>query len=367
LSEDAVKERRPRWLGRRRLYAGGALMVLAPIGVSGCASDKGGKDAIAIAPADVVADAPDGFGADPIAIAPYDPGVLDSPDLPPIAIAPADFGADPGEDVPPIAIAPYDMFAGDPGEDVPPIAIAPYDPGIADPGEDVPPIAIAPFDAGQPASCKTDADCAQDRFCRQTVISVVPVECVDAPDGVCECMPVACDVADPVCPEGSTCKEADGAATCVRDVATPEPGGYMAECLADADCLQEYFCEQTMFCIAPGIAQPFALPVSCNAKNCVPRTCAETSACPEGSTCVPLEFGGKTLCVRDVGLIPGGFAGACLADNSKKCISDLYFCYQPMCIVACPSSCMPAGCKTDADCKDGQTCADTGVGMVCTR
>jgi len=49
-----MKERRTRGFGRRRLYTGGALMVLAPIGVSGCASDKG---AIAIVPADVVVDA----------------------------------------------------------------------------------------------------------------------------------------------------------------------------------------------------------------------------------------------------------------------------------------------------------------------
>ena len=47
-------DRRPRWLDRRRLYTGGAMMILAPLGLAGCVDDPATD--IAVAPADAQSD-----------------------------------------------------------------------------------------------------------------------------------------------------------------------------------------------------------------------------------------------------------------------------------------------------------------------
>ncbi len=275
----AQASRRPRWMDRRRMYTGGALMILAPLGLTGCAKDDG-KD-MADAPADIVADRPDmpdGW-VDPeiIAIAPpFDPGPIDAwPEM--------------------IAIAPFDPGPGD----LPPemIAIAPFDPGPSDAPPDI--IAIAPFDPG------TD---------------VSPV---------------------------------------------PALGGFLAPCVADADCGQEYFCEVALFCIAPA--------PGCNEPICIPKPCGTNDACPEGAVCFPydLKSSGSTMkvCAR---LTPPlvGLGQRCA--SAQDCASPQHFCreYCPpglFCIapteVCLPIVCDPAG----TPCPEGATCADVGITTACVK
>jgi len=278
------------------MYTGGALMILAPLGLTGCPKDHDDKD---LGPADLVADRPDlpdGW-VDPevIAIAPpFDPGSVDGPPEM-IAIAPWDPGP---PDVTPdiIAIAPFDLGP----TDVPPdlIAIAPFDPGTKDAPPDL--IAIAPFDpgpdapplppaAGFGAPCLQDTDCSQEFFCEVGMICIVP-----APGcGDMVCLPRACGT-DDKCPAGSTCMAYDrkmsGSTmkTCVR-IGDGIPGDLLQRCASDADCNSPlHFCRDGC---PPDVACIVAVDV------CLPIPCDPAApACPEGSACQ--EAGITTACVK---------------------------------------------------------------------
>lgn len=285
-------ERRPRWLDRRRLYTGGAMMILAPLGLVGCVDDPATD--VAVTPADALADhvqRPDGW-IDPevIAIAPpFDPGSVDGP--PEIlAIAPYDIVQDPG---------PADA-SPEVGPDA--IAIAPFDPG-SDPVTDaLPPdiFVIAPYDPGSdvqppPASgkfldpCLVDEQCSQEYFCRNTVMCIVPAPGCDQP----ACVPQNCGV-DDQCPEGSYCYPYDGRMsgstmkTCVR-VGQDVPGDLGMRCASDDECASPlHFCRDScppdMMCILPVDA---CLPIPCD--KAAPQ-------CPDDATCEDIGF--TTACVK---------------------------------------------------------------------
>ena len=255
--------RRPRWLDRRRLYTGGAMMILAPLGLTGCPGD-GDKDKSDV-PSDIVADRPDmpdGW-VDPevIAIAPpFDPGPVDAwPEL--------------------IAIAPFDPGPADLSPDV--IAIAPFDPG-----PDVTPV---PPSGGFQAACVVDGDCSQEYYCTNEAICIVAVPGC----GIPACMPKACGASD-ACPDGSTCLPYDNKSagstmkTCVRQP-TKVAGGYWAPCASDAACTSpQQFCRDgcpaDTFCI---VATEVCLPIVCDPAG---------TPCPDGSTCA--NVGITTACVK---------------------------------------------------------------------
>ncbi len=364
--------RRPRWLRRRKLYAGGALMVLAPFG-AGCDEATNAQDVIAIAPSDVVADAPNDYvNFEGVAIAPWDPGKVD------IAIAPdlnGENAKDPGQPEV-IAIAPWD-----PGPEA--IAIAPHDVGLDDGGPiaimpwDAGPeiIAIAPFDSGPtdvaPQACFVEGDwCDADTMCQAQAMCVVPTACC----GGCECKPVACNpLVTGSCPDPTICQDdGNGKGHCTRNNVKPAPGGFMAVCTTDAECLQEYFCQQTIFCIAPAPGGKMANP--CNQMNCVPMSCDPTTpSCPDGATCIPYGAPNSagahpTTCVRDVGVAAGGYGTKCA--NSKDCVGTQYQCVDTcpgMCIVAV-DACVPVTCDiTKPACDTGSTCTNVGVTDVCVK
>lgn len=291
-------DRRPRWLDRRRLYTGGAMMILAPLGLAGCVDDPATD--IAVAPADAQSDhvvRPDGW-IDPevIAIAPpFDPGSVDAPPEI-IAIAPYDIVQDPGAaDVPPdglppdlIAIAPYDPGpdpAPDPGpsDAMPPdlYVIAPYDPG--------PDVAPPPASGKFMDPCLADAECSQEFFCQNTVMCIVPAPGCNEP----ACVPRACG-ADDQCPEGAYCYPYDGRMsgstmkTCVR-IGEDVPGDLGTRCTSDEQCTSPlHFCRDScppeMMCILPVEA---CLPIPCD--KAAPQ-------CPDDATCEDVGF--TTACVK---------------------------------------------------------------------
>ena len=365
--------RRPRWLRRRKLYAGGALMVLAPFG-GGCDEAATGQDAVAVAPTDIVADAPNDYvNYEGVAIAPWDPGKVD------IAIAPdlnGDNANDPGQPEI-IAIAPWD-----PGPEM--IAIAPADVGVDDGGPiaimpwDAGPevIAIAPFDSGPtdvaPQACFVEGDwCDADTVCQAQAMCVVPTDCC----GGCECKPLSCNpLVAGACPDPTTCQDdGNGKGHCTRNNVKPAPGGFMAVCTTDAECLQEYFCEQTMFCIAPAPGAKMA-PPACGQMNCVPVACdLAAPACSNGATCMPYGFGTAgaqfPTCIRNAGGVEGGFFAKC--SNTKPCAAQ-YQCQSScptgmMCIVA-TEVCLPVPCDiTKGDCDVGSTCTSVGITDVCVE
>jgi hypothetical protein len=379
---------KPRWLRRRRLYAGGALMVLAPVG-AGCDIAKPATDVPADPGTDVVDVAPDGF-PEAVAVAPWDPGPVD------IAIAP-DLNGDPGfPEV--IAIAPFDpgteaiAIAPDigPGDPQPEwIAIAPVDVGPADTYDG--PMVIMPYDAGptdvvqQP--CLVEGEwCDAGTVCQAQAICIVPTPCC----GGCKCEPMPCNTLySDQCPEGSTCVVDSGTkGHCVRGGNTKPPGGFYAECTSDAECLQEYFCQQTMFCIAPAPGSGEKVPIACGQMNCVPWSCENGQACPAGSECVP--YGGPfydlpaipgmpdapalpalpKTCVRAPGKVPAGYGAAC---NSKACIAAQYRCQDTaMCILptdCCLCECLPVPCNltSPVSCTKDETCTDVGITTVCVK
>lgn len=353
-----LKKRR----NRRKLYAGGALMVLAPMGVAGCGADQNDPvDAVDVGPVDVVSEAPDGYvDPDVIAIAPFDPGVLDLdvPEL--IAIAPTDLGP---PDV--VAIAPFDPGPADPGPpDV--IAIAPFDPGPADPGSS---------DVAKPGDpCFPEGSlCSDTLVCQPQAICIVATDCC----GGCACEEVPCNPANPWCPPGMECTKVDGEDICVSKPPASHPGGFMEPCQANEECLQEYFCEQTMFCIAPPPGDGEAPADNpCNQKNCVPMACygPDKNECPDGSLCLP--YGGDDLipntlktCVRqDPGA--GGYGADCT--NGKSCLSDQYFCQDIpiICILPCgpQSMCLPKPCDiVKPDCPPDSACVNVGITDACVK
>lgn len=363
---------------RRKLYAGGTLMVLAPMGVTGCGTEQAGDtDAVAVVPVDVVSDAPDGYvDPDVIAIAPFDPGQLDLdvPEL--IAIAPADPGT---AEV--IAIAPMDPGPQDPGNPPEVIAIAPFDPGPQDPGNPPEVIAIAPMDTGstdvvQPGdSCYPEGvPCSDDLVCQAQAICIVATECC----GGCTCEPMNCNPANPWCPPGMECTEVDGKDICTSNPPQEHPAGFMEPCDTNEECLQEYFCEQTMFCIAPppGDGEAPSDDNPCNQKNCVPMACygPEKDQCPTDSICVPYgDFmgmpgeGSINTCLRDAGEIPGGYGASC--NNSKECLADQYFCHSGMvmCILPC-TVCLPLKCgPEEPKCPPDSTCENVGITNACVK
>ena len=224
----------PKWLKRRKLYAGGAMMVLVPFG-GGCAKNeqpKGQPDAKQ--PGETVqADLPDGYVApEVIAIAPpWDPGpietVLDAvekndpllPEVGPEVIGPADVQdvTDPFEPPEVMAIAPPPDIV-DPGKPPEIMVIAPVQ-DVLDPGHAPEVIAIAPPpDATGPKACEREGEwCTDELLCQAQTICIVPTECC----GGCLCEPVPCNPSKPVCPEGSKCvKDSDTTGHCVR---TEEP------------------------------------------------------------------------------------------------------------------------------------------------
>ncbi len=360
-----VKKRRH----RRKLYAGGAMMVLAPLGMAGCDVEKAVPLDQVPAGQDVVGEAPDGYvQPDAIVIAPFDPGPLDVDVREFVAIAPIDDGF-PHE----VAIVGEPFDGPDMGKPEA-MVIAPFDPGPSDPGpEDVTAIAIAPVDVGRPETvdpgtpCEKEGTwCSEDLMCQAQAICIVPTPCC----GGCACEPVPCNPADPVCPPGSECLAEGNQGHCVQQP-VPKPGGFMAPCKTDDDCLQEYFCQQTIFCIAPAPGDGQAPSDFCNQKNCVPVPCTfEDTQCPEGSKCVGYGtnvFPGIVTCVRDVGKVPGGFGDAC--SNSKDCLSDQYLCHsgQVMCVVPC-DVCQPLACdEGQEECPPGSECQDVGITTVCVK
>jgi hypothetical protein len=358
-----------RWLTRRKLYAGGALMVLAPFAGAGC--DEAAKDADAAGPADAPDAAPADFPADyvapeVIAIAPpWDPGPLDVQEL-----------IDPWTPPEVIAIAPpQDVIAPDQPPEI--IAIAPPPQDVAQPEA----IAIAPFDAG-PQPCFPEGSwCSDDLMCRPQAICIVPTDCC----GGCECEPVPCNPAKPSCPEGSYCvDDGNSKGHCVLGTPpAPQKGGFMDTCLADDDCLQEYFCEQTMFCIAPPPGDGNAKPAGCNEKNCVPMPCKSMMdpACPAGSQCVPYGLDTKKLhevptgpftCGRGIPGGPGTLFDGC--DNSKSCASDQYRCIEvpgcafgAMCILPVDPHYLCVPIKCGEGCPEGTACEHVGIDEICVK
>ncbi|MBI5532482.1 MAG: hypothetical protein HY898_07195 [Deltaproteobacteria bacterium] len=185
---------------RRRLYTGGALMVLAPIGVASCGGSTSTEDKVA----------PQDASADP------------SADSKPLSDAPPEvIAVVPYEDVAPpdaMAIAPADVIVSEPAVDQSnpeasfdgPIAIAPY-PDASDEVWDGP-MAIMPVpdtgaEGGKGAFCKNDNDCESSLFCDQPM-------CVIACDPSCQ--PHPCDPQNPKCDAGSTCEQVGGENLCVR-------------------------------------------------------------------------------------------------------------------------------------------------------
>ncbi len=278
------------------MYTGGALMLLAPMGLTSCLLDEhldqGERDK------DLVADrpeVPDGW-VDPevIAIAPpFDPGVDDvMPEM--IAIAPYDPGP---QDAPPdiYVIAPFDEGPYDAPPEM--IAIAPYDVGPQDAPPDV--LFIAPYDPGPEtqqgpqqgflAPCFDDTDCSQEYFCEVGMICIVP-----APGcGETLCLPRRCGT-DDQCPAGSVCmpydRKMDGSTLkyCVR-YGEGVPGDLFQRCGSDADCgSAQHFCRDTcppdMMCI---VATEACIPIVCD---------PDKPGCPDGSTCQ--DVGITTACVK---------------------------------------------------------------------
>lgn len=374
-------DRRPRWLRRRNLYAGGALMVLAPF-AGGCDNGGGGADAVAVAPADIVEqhEVPDGYvPPEVIAIAPpFDPGPLDvqeliDPDAPPelIAIAPP---PDPGPEADVLVIAPVDVGEAQDvaNPDLPPEVIAIVAP-------DVGPVDAGPGETQEGDPCFIEgARCSGDLWCTAQAICVVPTDCC----GGCRCEPWPCNPDKPSCPDGAVCEEqTDGKGRCVAEETPPVPGkgGFMADCQHDEDCLQEYFCEQTMFCIAPPPGYDGPPPDgACGARNCVPVPCND-GGCPEGSLCVPypvpLHPGpgvpDEKTCVRHP-LEKGEFGQDC--EESGTCPSDQYQCVKLdgcppplMCIMPVDPQylCLPIACGDG--CPEGTECKDVGIGEVCVK
>jgi hypothetical protein len=282
-SEGTARSRlRPRWLDRRRLYTGGAMMILAPLGLTGCPADDD-KDKVDV-PVDVVADRPDmpdGW-VDPevIAIAPpFDPGQIDYVWPEAIAVAPYDQGP---MDAPPdvIAIAPFDVGPTDAPPEM--IAIAPFDPG-----SDAPPVQPK---GGFKAACVVDGDCIQEYVCANEAICIAPVPGC----GIPACMPLACGAND-ACPEGSVCFPYDNKRsgstmkTCIRQPAQV-PDGFADKCapIADTCSSPQNFCRDAcppdIFCIAATDA-------------CLPIVCEPDGApCPSGSTCE--DVGIASACVK---------------------------------------------------------------------
>lgn len=357
-----VKKRRH----RRKLYAGGAMMVLAPLGMAGCDVEKAVPLDQVPPGQDLVGEVPDGYvPPDAIAIAPFDPGPLDVDVREFIAIAPIDDGF-PHE----IAIVGEPFGQPDVGEPEA-MVIAPFDPGPSDPGPaDTTEIALAdvtqPETVGPGTPCEKEGTwCSEDLMCQAQAICIVPTECC----GGCACEPVPCNPAEPACPPGSECLAEGDKGHCVQQ-SVPKPGGFMAPCETDEDCLQEYFCQQTIFCIAPAPGDGRAPPDFCNQKNCVPVPCAlPDKQCPTGSKCFGYGMDGSLpplTCVRNVGEVPGGFLGTC--SNSKDCLSNQYFCQSlpVMCIVPC-DVCLPLACDEDEDCPPGSECQDVGITTVCVK
>lgn len=331
--------RKPKWLKRRRLYAGGALMVLAPVAcdVATTVNDMPTQADVAV---ETNKDLP---GPELVMIAPWDPGPVD------IAIAP-DLNGEPDA----IAIAPLDIGQQDE---------SPMEVGFDSP------MVIIPYDTGHvevnPKTCFIEGEwCDDETVCQAQAICIVPTPCC----GGCECIPLPCDPSKDNCPAGSTCVQDENTkGHCVRT--NSKPRGFFEPCQSDADCLQEYFCQQTMFCIAPaGASSP------CNQMNCVPISCENGQPCPEGSECLtygsgePSSLAAKT-CIRMPGKVPGGYRGQCL--NSKSCISGQYHCVDTaICILptdCCACECLPVSCNpaSTVPCPTGGACTDVGVTTVC--
>jgi len=188
---------------RRRMYTGGALMVLAPIGVASCGGSTSTEEKVA--PQDASVDetaAPADAKPEAVAVGPVDalpPDALAIAPVDAIAVAPADA----------IAVAPVDAIAVAPADG--PMVISPVDDASMEAGSDGSKgdgsVLDSSKEGGQGDTCQVDDDCQNTLFCEQQI-------CIVACDP--QCAPLPCGPGNPPCPGGSTCEAVGSGNQCVR-------------------------------------------------------------------------------------------------------------------------------------------------------